>query len=111
MSAPNSPKTKRGARNIFLWCCRAERGSGGTIHSTSGFCWKKVPSIGGQADFVQETQPSRDRLSRLIRVVFITPRKRTIRICRQIKRPQIHIVITRNSGQKRCSVVKERRKV
>ena len=32
----------REARNIFLWCCRVKRGSGGTIHSTSGFCWKKV---------------------------------------------------------------------
>jgi len=30
------------ARNIFLWCCRVKRGGGGTIHSTSGFCWKKV---------------------------------------------------------------------
>jgi len=29
-------------RNIFLWCCRVKRGSGGTIHSISGFCWKKV---------------------------------------------------------------------
>ena len=32
----------REARNIFLWCCRVKRGSGRTIHSTSGFCWKKV---------------------------------------------------------------------
>ena len=32
----------REARNIFLWCCREKRGSGGTIHSISGFCWKKV---------------------------------------------------------------------
>ena len=30
------------ARNIFLWCCRMKRGSGGTIHSTSGFCSKCV---------------------------------------------------------------------
>ena len=33
----------RKARNIFsFWGCRVKRGSGGTIHSTSGFCWKKV---------------------------------------------------------------------
>ena len=46
MSFPFSEKIGRAqirkARNIFLWCCRVKRGSGGTIHSTSGFCWKKV---------------------------------------------------------------------
>ena len=29
-------------KDIFLWCCRVKRGSGGTIHSASGFFWKKV---------------------------------------------------------------------
>jgi|GEM_PF-2519843 len=36
------PRQIKKARNIFLWCCRVKRGSGGTIHSISGFCWKKV---------------------------------------------------------------------
>src|SRR3989338_1241253 len=36
------PRKIKKARDIFLWCCREKRGSGGTIHSTSGFCWKKV---------------------------------------------------------------------
>lgn len=36
------PRHERVARNIFLWCCRVKRGSGGTIYSTSGFYWKKV---------------------------------------------------------------------
>ena len=36
------PRQIRKVRNIFLWCCRAERGRGGTVHSSSGLVSKKV---------------------------------------------------------------------
>ena len=39
------PRHIRKARNIFLWCCRVKRGSGGTIHWSSGLSAKYIRTL------------------------------------------------------------------